>query len=502
MEASAKVKSLLDELAAVLAEMGAVQDEERGYMEEDEEKAARSYDEDDEDEDERAMVTDEEKVEEKALPVGDVERPEEEEDKEKKLRCLCSRAEKLRDKIRFYEGVQKKELELRTVLDKATPAVESAVFRPGSKENRSVSIYHNLPGAGRLRNYKGQGAEERAYRAGQYYRATLLGDKHAARWCADHGVESRALAEGINSKGGNLVVDEVLSDIIVLVEEYGAFPANARNIQMKSDTLIVPRRVGGLAAYFVGENTVIPDSDSTWDRVQLVAKKCAVSNRMSSEILEDSVVNLADYITGEIARSIAELVDTVGFVGTGSGAHGGIVGAVTKINDGTHTAGVITAKQGATGALTLTVDDLIATAGALPLYARAQSRWYCSPAVFAASVQRLGLVNNVGLSGGNTAANLAAPTELRLLGSPVVFVHTMSNVVGADPGVVKFLYGDLSMAAMYATRRGVTIKKSDERYLEQDQSLVVCTTRFDCVTHDCGDNEKPGPIVALKTAAT
>jgi len=502
MEASAKVKSLLDELAAVLAEMGAVQDEERGYMEEDEEKATRSYDEDDEDEDERAMVTDEEKVEEKALPVGDVERPEEEEDKEKKLRCLCSRAEKLRDKIRFYEGVQKKELELRTVLDKATPAVESAVFRPGSKENRSVSIYHNLPGAGRLRNYKGQGAEERAYRAGQYYRATLLGDKHAARWCADHGVESRALAEGINSKGGNLVVDEVLSDIIVLVEEYGAFPANARNIQMKSDTLIVPRRVGGLAAYFVGENTVIPDSDSTWDRVQLVAKKCAVSNRMSSEILEDSVVNLADYITGEIARSIAELVDTVGFVGTGSGAHGGIVGAVTKIDDGTHTAGVITAKQGATGALTLTVDDLIATAGALPLYARAQSRWYCSPAVFAASVQRLGLVNNVGLSGGNTAANLAAPTELRLLGSPVVFVHTMSNVVGADPGVVKFLYGDLSMAAMYATRRGVTIKKSDERYLEQDQSLVVCTTRFDCVTHDCGDNEKPGPIVALKTAAT
>lgn len=365
-----------------------------------------------------------------------------------------------------------------------------------------MSIYHNLPGANRLRNFKGPNAEERAYRAGQYYRATLLGDKNAARWCADHGVESRALAEGINAKGGNLVVDEVLNDIIVLVEEFGAFPANARNISMKSDTLIVPRRVGGLAAYFVGENTVIPDSDATWDRVQLVAKKCAVSNRMSSEILEDSIVSLADYITGEIARSIAELIDTVGFVGTGSGAHGGIVGAVTKITDGTHDAGVITAKQGATGALTLTVDDLIATAGALPLYARAQSRWYCSPAVFAASVQRLGLVNNVGLSGGNTAANLAAPTELRLLGSPVVFVHTMSNVVGADPSVVKFLYGDLSMAAMYATRRGVTIKKSDERYLEQDQSLVVCTTRFDCVTHDCGDNVKAGPIVALRTAAT
>lgn len=503
MEASAKIKTLLDELAAVLAEMGALQDEEpatRGYM--------PGEDEDEDEEQKRGYVDgeDEEDVEGKALPTDEVETPEEqeqkEEEKERKLRCLCSRAEKLREKIKFYEGVAAKELELRTVLDRATPASESAMVRSGSKEARSVQIYHNLPGASRLKNFRGPNAEERAYRAGQYYRATLLGDKNAARWCADHGVESRATSEGVNSKGGIFVQDEVLNEIIVLVEEYGAFPANARNIQMKSDTLIVPRRTGGLQAYFVGENSTIPDSDAAWDRVQLVAKKCAVSNRMSSEILEDSVVSLADYITGEIARSIAELVDTVGFVGTGSGAHGGIVGAVTKITDGTHNASVVTAAGGNTGALTLDVDDLIATAGLLPLYARSQAKWYCSPAVFAASVQRLGLVNNVGLSGGNTAANLAAPTELRLLGSPVVFVHTMSNVVGADPSVVKFLYGDLSMAAMYATRRGVTIKKSDERYIEQDQSLIVCTSRFDCVTHDCGDNVKPGPIVALKTAAS
>jgi hypothetical protein len=100
-----------------------------------------------------------------------------------------------------------------------------------------VQIYHNLPGASRLKNFKGANAEERAYRAGQYFRATLLGDKNAARWCADHGVESRAQVEGVNSKGGLFVQDEILNEIIVLVEEFGAFPANARNIQMKSDTL-------------------------------------------------------------------------------------------------------------------------------------------------------------------------------------------------------------------------------------------------------------------------
>ena len=484
MEASAKIKSLLDELAAVLAEMGALQDEGADDSMVEENSAPPMEGEDGE------------KVEDTEADVA------EEEEKEKKLRCLCERAEKLRDKIKFYEGVAAKELELRAVLDKSTPAGESASVRPAAKEGRSVSIYHNLPGAGRLKNFRGPNAEERAYRAGQYYRATLLGDKNAARWCADHGVEARAQVEGVNSLGGVFVQDEILNEVIVLVEQYGAFPANARNITMNSDTLIIPRRTGGLRAYFVSENASVTESDAAWDRVQLVCKKTAVANRISSELLQDSVLNLGDYITGEVARSIAELADTCGFVGTGSGEHGGIIGVCTKINDGTHTAGVVTAAAGNTSALTLDIDDLIALAGRLPLYARANAKFYCSPAVFSASVQRLGLVNNVGLAGGNTAANLASPAELRLLGYPVVFVHTMSSKIDADAGVVKFLFGDLSMSSIYGTRRGLTMKTSEDRYLEQDATLMVATTRWDAVTHDCGDTTKAGPIVALKTAAS
>lgn len=487
MEASAKIKSLLDELAAVLAEMGALQDE--AAEDTVEENAGKE-----------PPVADE---------PADVETPEEDvmadEEKEKKLRCLCERAEKLRDKITFYENVAAKELELRAVLDKSTPAAPATAIRPATKEGRSVSIYHNLPGAGRLRNFKGPNAEERAYRAGQFFKATLKNDRDAARWCVDHGVvDSRALSESVNSQGGVFVNDEVLNEVIVLVETYGAFPANARNISMNSDTLIIPRRTGGLKAYFVGENTSISDSDASWDRVQLVAKKIAVANRMSSEVLEDSAstLNLADYIVGEVSRSIAELVDTVGFVGTGSGDHGGIIGAVTKITDGTHNGSLVTAASGNTSALTLDIDDLIATAGRLPVYARANAKWFVNPQVFAASVQRLGLANNVGLAGGNTAANLSAPAELRLLGSPVVFVHTMSSKVDADAGVVKFLYGDLAMSSIYATRRGLTVKTSTDRYAELDQTLLVATTRFDAVTSDCGDNTKAGPIVALRTAAS
>jgi HK97 family phage major capsid protein len=510
MEASAKIKELLDELAGVLAEMGAVQDGEprsADEMPEEEDKESREdavVEEDDEEDREEALVEedDENEVEEAGAYMKKRTAEEDEledaegmdEEKERKLRCLCSRAEKLKKRITFYEGVKAKELELRSVLDKATPA-------GAAKEKRSMAIYSKMPGAGRLRNFKGQNAEERAYRAGQFFRATLLKDPGAARWCADNGVaESRALSEAVNAQGGVFVTEEVLNEIIVLVEEYGAFPQYARNIEMKSDTLVIPRRTGGLKAYFIGENTSIPDSDASWDRVQCVAKKAAVSSRMSSEIMEDSVLGLADYITGEIGRSIAELIDEVGFVGNASGDHGGMIGACTKIVDGNHDASVVTAATGNTGAGTLDVDDLVATVGRLPLFARGNAAWYCSPAVFAASVQRLGLVNNVGLAGGNTAANLAAATELRLLGYPVRFVHTMSNSIDSDPGAVKFLFGDLSMSSIYATRRGLNLKTSADRYAELDQTLIVATTRFDCVTHDCGTADKAGPIVALRTA--
>jgi HK97 family phage major capsid protein len=487
MEASAKVKKLLDELAAVLAEMGAVQ-----------ETDTETADQGDEMVEQNGM--DHDAADKDADEVEDTQEVEGE--KQKKLRCLCERAEKLRDQITFYESVAAKELELRAVLDKSTPAkIET---RSTSAKETSVQIYHKLPGAGRLKNFRGPNAEERAYRAGQFFKATLLKDSDAQRWCKDHGVtESRALNEGINSQGGIFVNEEILNEIITLVEEFGAFPANARNIGMKSDTLIIPRRVGGLKAYFVGENSSVQESDAAWDRVQLVAKKAAVASRISSEILEDSsVLNLADYLTGEVSRAISELVDVCAFVGNGSGDHGGIVGVVNKITDGNHAAGVVTAGSGETGASSLKLDSLIALAGRLPLYARSNAKFYVNPSVFAASVQRLGLVNNVGIAGGNTPATVSAGAEMRLLGYPVVFVHTLSNVVGADPGVVKFLFGDLSLSSYYATRRGLTIKQSTDRYAELDQTLLVSTMRFDAVTADCGDANRAGPIVALKTAAS
>jgi hypothetical protein len=50
---------------------------------------------------------------------------------------------------------------------------------------------------------------------------------------------------------------------------------------------------------------------------------------------------------------------------------------------------------------------------------------------------------------------------------------------------------------MMGERRGVTIKRSDHRYFENDQIGLLGTERFDINVHDLGDNTNAGPLVAM-----
>ncbi|NBU34375.1 phage major capsid protein [bacterium] len=90
----------------------------------------------------------------------------------------------------------------------------------------------------------------------------VLGDEEARRWCRDHGVESRAQAGGINSLGGVLVSEELSSEIIRLVEEYGVVPSEFRRVSMNTDSVLVARRTGGLSARPIGENS--PARPARW----------------------------------------------------------------------------------------------------------------------------------------------------------------------------------------------------------------------------------------------
>jgi HK97 family phage major capsid protein len=63
--------------------------------------------------------------------------------------------------------------------------------------------------------------------------------------------------------------------IIDLREEYGVFRMAVAPTPMGSDSMTIPRRAGGLTAYFPGENGAITESQKSWGQVTLNAKKIA-----------------------------------------------------------------------------------------------------------------------------------------------------------------------------------------------------------------------------------
>lgn len=447
-----KIKALLDELAAVVAEMEAMSE----------------------------------------APAEEGETMPEEQ--EASLRSLSERAEKLRGQIEFLRSVEAKSLELRSVLERGAPAkvVEAKQEEP-AVEKRTVP---GIPKShGNLRAFRDA---ESAYRAGMHIKGYLFGDAEARRWCNDHGVESRAQAGGVNSLGGVLVSPEMSSEIIRLVEEYGVFPARARRVPMSSDTLNIARRTGGLAARPVGENAEVLASDATFDNVELVAKIWGVANRTPNSLLEDSVIDLADLMAVEIAQAYAEAFDDAGFIGDGTNTYHGVEGITTKIVKPAHSASVVTATSNDTFD-DLTMKNFTDLVAKLPVYARRNAAFMISPVGWGAAMLRLAMLpGGSANAGGNSTDNVAAGFGERFLGYPVVQVHSMVSALTGTTGQVACLFGDLSQAAVFGERRAINIRTASERYIEYDQTLTFATTRNAMVVHDVGSTTKAGPVVALK----
>lgn len=351
---------------------------------------------------------------------------------------------------------------------------------------------HRIKGyrSGSLKAFKGPDAEFNAYQSGQFINAVLFGSERARGFCHDHGIDLRnAQTEGSNTKGGFLVPAPMLMSIIDLREQYGVFRRYADVQPMASDTLYMPRRVGGSTAYFVGEGVAITESDATWDSVTLVAKKMGCLTKMSSELNEDTIISMTDKLASEMAYAFAYKEDLCGWNGDGTNTYGGIVGARTKILT---LAGAIDAGSGHDTFAEIDKDDLAKVMAALPAYAEPNAKWYCSKVAWDLVFARL-----MAAAGGNSTQTLAGNVERSYLGYPVVISQALPTAQTDISDTAMLFFGDLAKAATLGDRRGVTISTTDALNFAEDQIAIKATQRVDIVVHSVGDASTPGPLVAL-----
>jgi len=101
-------------------------------------------------------------------------------------------------------------------------------------------------------------------------------------------------------------------------------------------------------------------------------------------------------------------------------------------------------------------------------------------------------------AGGNMVDNIAGSPQLSFLGYPVRFAQVLPNSSGSLADTIVAYFGDLSMAATFGNRRGVTISADSSVYWKQDAIGLKGTERFDINVHERGTATAAGPMVAIE----
>lgn len=340
---------------------------------------------------------------------------------------------------------------------------------------------------GQLKGYQNR---EEAFRAGCWFAANILGHAKAEQYCREMGIQ-QALA-GSSSGGGFLIPEEMERAIIRLVETYGVFRQNCRVVPMTSDTLALPRRTGGVTAYYVNEvPSSITESSPAAGMANLVAKVLAVRTLVSRDLLEDAIIDVVNWITTEIALAFAQAEDTAGFIGDGTSTYGAIVGLKNALLAGSEH----TALAGNIGFNTLDFADFEAMVGKLPQYAKPTAKWYISSVGYWSSMARL-----LDAAGGNTMMMLSGGPSLQFLGFPVVISQVMNSTSGDQTSTEGLaFFGALEMAASLGNRRGIETQILRELYAATRQVGIITTQRFDINVHETGTASVCGPMIQLIT---
>lgn len=345
----------------------------------------------------------------------------------------------------------------------------------------------------RGRAFRGSGAEERARNMGMWLRASIYDDGVAVRHCREKSISlTKAASTGIDSAGGFLVPDELENEIISLRDLSGVARKNMRQYTIGRDVRLMPRRVTGLTAGFTAENTAASESTASFDGVTFTAKKISGFVRLSSEVYEDETAALGAWIAEELAFIFADQEDAAAFAGDGTSTYYGIRGLTTLAIDGNHNAGKQTAASGHNTFLLLDTTDTANFIGKLPAYAVAGARFFMSHAGFSNTMFRLAQS-----SGALTASQVNGETEFAYLGLPVSLTPKLPTSLNSLTGTAMMFVGNMRLSSAIATRRGVTIKRSEDRYMDQDQVAILGTERIDIITHSMGDNTNAGPMVSL-----
>ena len=348
-----------------------------------------------------------------------------------------------------------------------------------------------IPGSSSYENVKSFSPETRADKEKMGYAfgmmAKMIGhnDKKAHSWLVENGYYTKGQNETTDADGGFLVPQILAREVIFLRDKYGVMRQNARVMGMSSDNLNVPKNSASTTAYWVAENTNITASQITFANVQILAKKLAILTQVSSELNEDSIVDVGAALAEDMAYVMAYNEDLATFNGDGTSTYGGITGVFKTIIDNAGPNYVATVGNASADWNATTLADLRKLTSVISEYADrpGECAFYMNRAFFQQVV-----CNDLDALSGNGFFDLtAAPgPNPALFGYPVKYTQVMSSDSTPAVNTPLALFGNLSTGAIMGSRRDINIQVSDQVGFISDSLFFRATERFGFKFHDQG----------------
>jgi HK97 family phage major capsid protein len=349
---------------------------------------------------------------------------------------------------------------------------------------------------------------EMAEVAGAHIRLKIAGltGKDYPKRQSDLDILRKSAVEYDNNLGGALVPVEVSNYLVSLKEAYGDPRGIFRSVPMSRDVQTFPKDTADLAVYAPGEGGTITPSDPQWTTVSLTAKKLAVLTTVSSELLNDSVFNVAEIIPNKMRYAFRKAEEQAFFIGDGTSTHYGFHGIAAALKALSATIANIAGLVVGTGNeySELTLADFESVAGRLPDFEGlgGDPEWFVNKRFYFEVMVRLALA-----SGGVTAAEVEGRRTPMFLGYKVNFIRSMPRTQANSQVCALFGWPKLA-ATMGDVLGGISVAQSEHRYFDQDLIAFRGIERVAFQAHDIGNASAteslrtPGPVVGLITAAS
>lgn len=249
--------------------------------------------------------------------------------------------------------------------------------------------------------------------------------------------EVKSLGYATPSTGGVLAPESVSTSILEKVAEFSPVRALAQTISMSGPLLQLPRLVDEVTVGEVAETAARPESEPSFDQIDLKAFEMAVIVPVTRILLEDAQIDLAAYLGSHIARRFGQ--KEAGWFVNGNGTSQA-EGVLTSADIAEHEAGV-------------TADDLIDLYYKIKTAYSVNGSWLMNRKTMA-TVRKLKDTDGSYL----WQPSITAGQPPLLLGRPV---YEGVDMPDADEGETPIVFGDFATGYAIADRVGFEIIRDD-----------------------------------------